>query len=79
MIKLCPETACMLYVGGLLFLLLGTWIRHSQRAKRREVVKLTKVHVSCEFCSHSYLAETFTPYHRCPKCHCMNSHTVEEK
>lgn len=78
MIEISPETACMLYVGGLLLLLLWTWIRHSQRAKRREVVKLTTMHVTCEFCSHSYLAETFTPYHRCPNCHCLNSQSAKK-
>ena len=72
MIEIAPETACMLYVGGLLILLLVTWLRHSQKAKSRDIVKLTAVHVTCEFCSSSYLTESFTSLHRCPHCQCMN-------
>lgn len=72
MIEIAPETACMLYVGGLLVLLLVTWLRHSYRAKNREIAKHTPVYVTCEFCSSSYLTESFTRLHRCPHCQCMN-------
>jgi hypothetical protein len=72
MIKIAPETACMLYVGGILLLLLLTWIFHSRKAKSRDIVKLSTVHTTCEYCGAAYLVESFTAFHRCPHCQCLN-------
>jgi len=72
MIEISPETACMLYVGGILLLLLLTWVFHSRKAKHRDIVKLTTVHATCEYCGSSYLVESFTTFHRCPHCQCLN-------
>ncbi len=78
MIEIAPETACMLYVGGVLILLLITWLRHSHTAKRRTNVRLTSVHTKCEYCSSSYLVESYTQFHRCPHCKCMNSSSRQD-
>ena len=72
MIEIAPETACMLYVGGLILLLLVIWLKNSQKVKEREVVKMTTVHATCEYCSSEYLVESFTPFHRCPYCQAIN-------
>ena len=72
MIEIAPETACMLYVGTLLFLLLATWLLRSRKAKYRDSVKLTTIHATCEYCGAAYLVESFTAFHRCPRCHCLN-------
>ena len=72
MIEIAPETACMLYVGTLLFLLLATWLLRSRKAKYRDIVKLTTIHATCEFCGEAYLVESFTAFHRCPRCRCLN-------
>jgi hypothetical protein len=72
MIEVSPETACMLYVGGLLGLLIFAWIRHSLVTKNREIIVAKSRHHSCEFCSHSYLIDSLTAYHRCPQCKCLN-------
>ncbi len=78
MIEIAPETACMLYVGGLIFLLLIIWLRHSHKSKRREIMKMTTVRATCEYCSSSYLIESLTSFHRCPYCQCINQ-TRENK
>jgi hypothetical protein len=75
MIEIDPDTGCMLYVGGLILLLLITWLWSTQKAKKREIIKLTTIHVTCEYCSASYLVETFTQFHRCPTCNCVNKLT----
>jgi hypothetical protein len=72
MIEIAPETACMLYVGILLITLLCTWLYHSHKARHRDIAKLTPTYIMCEYCSSSYLTESFTSLHRCPHCHCMN-------
>lgn len=73
MIELAPDTACMLYVGSLLLLLFLSWLRASQRAKKREIVRLSSTRATCEYCGASYLIESFTPFHRCPTCQCINT------
>ena len=72
MIEIAPETACMLYVGILLFLLLTTWLLRTRKAKYRDIIRLTTIHATCEYCGTSYLVESFTTFHRCPHCQCLN-------
>lgn len=73
MIELSPETACMIYVGGLLFLLMGSWIAYSYSTKHKEVTLHKNVHHVCEFCSTPFIVDSLTIYHRCPNCQCLNT------
>jgi len=72
MIEITPDTGCMLYVGGLLFLLFVIWWKTSQKSKKREVVTITKQKSTCEYCGNSYIAESRIALHRCPHCSCIN-------
>jgi len=72
MIDIAPETASMLYVGGLLSVLLFIWLRHSQKVGKRDNKRMATRSVSCEYCGSCYLVESFTSFHRCPYCQCVN-------
>lgn len=79
MIEISPDTACLLYIGGLLIGLIALWWRWSMKWKRRDISKLQVRKLTCELCKSNYLDESFTEFHRCPICGCLNTSTLEPK
>lgn len=76
MIELSASVAFMLYLGMTLLILLGLWLKHHWKEKR----KLGRVHkfllLSCEFCHCIYLDDSSKSVTRCPQCHSYNKNNV---
>lgn len=79
MIKISPDIACMLYIGSLLLGLIILWWKWNTRLKKKEVVKLRSRRLTCELCKSEYLDESFTSFHKCPICGCLNLFEEELK
>ena len=71
MIEVSFDTACMLYLGIFLIIVIISWVVH-QRGKN-EVITFERARFVCEFCHASYLADAEKPINRCPQCHFFNS------
>jgi predicted Zn-ribbon and HTH transcriptional regulator len=72
MIEVSEDIACILYVGFMIVSLFALWVHHLKKSKKRDVIKFTTKKASCEFCAHSYLIDSLTPFHRCPSCKNLN-------
>ena len=73
MIHLAPDMACMLYIGGLILGLTVLWWRWHTRLKKKKYLRLKSRRMTCELCKSDYLDESFTLFHKCPICGCLNA------
>lgn len=78
MIRLAPDIACMLYIGGLLLCLTILWWRWHTQLKNKTYVRLKQRRLTCELCKSEYLDESFTHFHKCPICGCLNVSEEQE-
>lgn len=74
MIEIAPETASMLYVGLLLFILFGFWGYDNWKDSKKNL-SLTdnEEKINCEFCGHTFRNISILPIIRCPICQCLIS------
>lgn len=68
MIEVAPETACILYLGLALSLVLIIWLF----TKKKEIAPFHREMRTCEFCQHSYLEEASKSISRCPQCQLLS-------
>jgi hypothetical protein len=68
MIELNTDTACMLYLGLMLMVILGIWLGRHFFSKDRPHSTSSIKRYRCEFCGFSYLEEGALPLSRCPQC-----------
>lgn len=71
MIELSPQGAIVIYLLLTLGVVLGIWVDHHYRARRRRVTPETKVYM-CEYCHYAYEAGSATKVTRCPQCQAFN-------
>lgn len=72
MIELSPNTALMLYLGGTLTVILGIWICHHYRIKKKKIFVDRQELLVCEYCQSVYLADSDLKVSKCPQCHSFN-------
>lgn len=67
MIEVKPETACMLYVGGLAITLLLAWLQSIRRESKKKLSTAPRA-ITCQFCHTKYLTSRLVRLSRCPTC-----------
>jgi len=72
MIEILPDTACMLYVGSMVIMLLLAWVR-SVHKERKKILQYTHSAIRCEFCAASFTNTRTGPLSRCPHCGLINN------
>ncbi len=72
MIEVAPDTAYMIYLGALIFTIMGVWLRYHLLSKKKEIVSFSIEKRSCEFCHFSYLEDISKKVSRCPQCRFLN-------
>lgn len=72
MIELSANTAVMLYLCLTLVTVLGLWLSHHYRSKRKKILSFDhELHV-CEYCHCVYLEEDIKDVTQCPQCKLFN-------
>jgi hypothetical protein len=79
MIEVSPETAFMLYLGGTVLAIIGTWVWQHFVAKKKEIISFPSRTFHCEFCHASYLDDPIKPFTRCPECQSLNKNLASKK
>lgn len=74
MIELTSATAIMLYLCLTLMALMGIWLDHHYRSRRKKVIISEHTLFVCEYCSFAYLSDIGSKVTLCPQCHCYNKH-----
>jgi ribosomal protein L37AE/L43A len=72
MIELAPTTACMLYLGMTLLVLLGLWLSQHYKTRRSQFFPQERLLHKCEFCHYAYLDEQSKNITKCPRCGSYN-------
>lgn len=72
MIAINAVTACVLYLGVTLAILLALWVSQHLKSRRRRVRAVFQELATCEYCQTAYLMEVGRPLSRCPSCHSFN-------
>ncbi len=71
MIEVTPDTACMLYVGGMVITLFWAWFKSMRKDRKKDVQRVLHV-VHCEFCASGYTSSSISLLSRCPNCGLIN-------
>ncbi len=79
MIEVSPETACILYLAASIMAVIGIWLYQHKSSKKKEIVTFKTKHITCDFCTASYLDDAAKTYTRCPACQSLNKTTKASK
>ncbi len=72
MIEISPITALMLYLCLTLGILLGIWVYHHFRSRKKKIVVIEKKLFVCEYCNNAYLDGIVNSLTKCPQCGSFN-------
>ncbi len=72
MIEVTPDTACVLYLGIAMMIVLGMWLFRYKKHKTN-AIPYAKRHIVCEFCHTSYIDNPEKLLTRCPECQFLNN------
>ena len=73
MIELSTNTAMMIYLTITLSIILGLWISHHYKSKKRKIVTADQRLHRCEYCHFAYLEFDFKKITQCPQCNLYNT------
>lgn len=68
MIDVSSETAFTLYLGITLGMVLGIWIYHHFRSRKRKIRTVHQKLTTCEYCHFAFLTNPDRPIAKCPQC-----------